>query len=249
MSRMNLSSANQDQFRSLRNAQTHTRVITGMIVALVWFVSNLYSVTAVAGESFARPGLYVGLSGVFQTNPFEGEIEDLLQDEADPVDLDLTFEDSGGFSALLGYRLASFFAAELQYEFIDEYDIRAEVGPAEGKIYSLTGHTLTANGKFIAPIWRVQPYVLVGVGFSSFDVDRGSLAPLIEALDSEIDINGGTQTSFAGRLGLGIDLYLTENIVLNAQGQLVATTIETPDLGNIDDLNYTGFSAGLQYRF
>ena len=111
-------------------------------------------------------------------------------------------------------------------------------------------HTLTANTKWIVPVWRVQPYLLIGVGFSSWDVDRGAVGTLLNSIPStDIDIKNGNQTNLAGRAGLGLDLYVTENIVINAQGQAVLTTIKKPDLGDIDDLNYVGFSAGLQYRF
>ena len=71
----------------------------------------------------------------------------------------------------------------------------------------------------------------------------------MELLVPEIDIENGRQTDFAGRAGLGLDVYITPNIVLNAQGQIVLTTVKKPDLGDIDDLNYVGFAAGLQYRF
>ena len=53
----------------------------------------------------------------------------------------------------------------------------------------------------------------------------------------------------AGRAGLGLDLYITQNFVLNAQASVVATTLKSPDIGDIDDLNYMSFAAGLQYRF
>lgn len=37
--------------------------------------------------------------------------------------------------------------------------------------------------------------------------------------------------------------------MLNIQGDAVVSTFEEPDLGDIDALNYIGFSAGLQYPF
>jgi opacity protein-like surface antigen len=210
-------------------------------------------VAVFAGEgSYSRSGVYVGISGVYQNNIFENRLEDLLQDALSPVPVSLSIEDSGGLGAVLGYRLASFFAAELQYEWVDAYSVSAVVTDfVSGKIFSLSGHTLTANTKFILPIWRIQPYVLLGIGFSSWEADRGPLAPEIEALDPEIDFDfdSGKQFGLAGRAGVGVDLYITRNLLLNAQGQVLLTTLKKPGLADIDGYNYLGFTAGLQYRF
>ncbi len=231
--------------RSFRNVLRHFVVLAAGLMMV-----SVPSFAFADDDPFDRPGPYVGLSGMYQTNVFEGRVEDLLQDEAGPVPISVSIEDSGGLGALVGYRVASFFAAELQYEWVDEYDIKAGVGPlSKASIYSITGHTLTGNTKFIIPFWRIQPYLVVGVGFSTWDVDRGPRAAAIELLDPDIDIKNGKQTDLAARAGLGLDLYVTENIVINAQGQAVLSTLKKPDLGDIDDLNYVGFSAGLQYRF
>jgi len=238
-----------------------------VVLAAGWTLVALPSL-ALAGQDhdhdddpYDRPGLYLGLSGVYQHNVFENRIENLLEDALQdpvaplPASLNVSIDDSGGLSAVVGYRLASFFSAELQYEWISEYSVEGSlkgdppVPSVSGSLYSISGSTLTANTKFIIPFWRVQPYLVLGVGFSTWDVDRGPLAGPVELLDPEIDIDGGRQTDFAGRAGLGLDIYVTHSIVLNAQGQVVLTTVKKPDLGDIDDLNYVGFAAGLQYRF
>ncbi|MEE2673106.1 MAG: hypothetical protein VX466_04875 [Myxococcota bacterium] len=247
--------------RSIRDLLRHFVVLAAGLMLVA--VPSL----AVAGDHhdhedpFDRSGLYVGISGVYQHNVFEDRIEDLLEDALQEAvaptsaSLGVSLEASGGLNAVVGYRLASFFAAELQYEWVSKYDVKASlagdppVPSASGSLYSIGGSTLTANTKFIVPFWRVQPYLLLGVGFSTWNVDRGPLADPLELLDPEIDIDGGRQTGLAGRAGVGLDLYITPSIVLNAQGQIVLTTLKKPDLGDIDDFNYLGFSAGLQYRF
>jgi opacity protein-like surface antigen len=205
-------------------------------------------------DPFDRPGLYLGLSGVYTHNLFEGEIEDFLSDELG-ADIGVDIDDSQGINARLGYRALSWFAAELQYEWIDSYEVSgsAVVGgnTFSGNLYDIGGHTLTLNTKWIVPFWRVQPYLLLGAGYSFYDVDRGVLAGVVEALDNDIDIGDGGQSGFAGRGGLGLDLYLSRNVVLTTEATVLLTTddFEAPDEGAIDNLYYLSLSAGLQYRF
>jgi opacity protein-like surface antigen len=235
-------------FADSRFRRVHVpRAFIGVVASwMIWGAPN----PVFADDEFDRSGPYIGISGVYQRNVFENRIEDLVQDAAAPIPVSLSIEDSGGVNAVAGYRLASFFAAELQYEWVDEYSIEGSVaGLSKLSVYDVSAHTLTANAKLILPFWRIQPYLVVGAGFSSWNIDRGPLAAPLELLDSDIDIKSGTQTDFAGRAGVGLDLYVTDNIVINAQGQVVLTTIEKPELDNIDDLNYVGFSLGLQYRF
>lgn len=52
-----------------------------------------------------------------------------------------------------------------------------------------------------------------------------------------------TQTDFAARFGAGLDIYLTENIVLSAGVDYVLPT------GDVNDLDYVSFGGGGQYRF
>jgi opacity protein-like surface antigen len=209
-----------------------------------------------SADPFDRPGPYVTLAGSYAYNFFDQEIEDYLEDELGEqgsVDID----DSGGINARIGYRAASWFAAELDYEWIDRYDVEigGDLGPGgsalSGRLYDIEGHTLTVNTRFIAPIWRIQPYLLLGAGVSVYDVDRGPVAAALEAQDDDIEIEDGRRAAFAGRVGLGIDLHLTEHIVLQTEGTALITAqdFDTPDEGAIDDLYYLSISAGLQYRF
>ena len=266
--------------RSTRNLFRHFIVLAGGLL----LVATAGTATAQAGKTvmmedddpFDRPGFYVGLSGVYQRNVLEGPIEDAIDDEIEDFGIGggntvnvsnfrLDIEDSGGLNAMVGYRAASFFAAELEYEWVDEYDVEVAgtgtvvSGPltgqsidVSGKAYSIEGHTLTLNTKWIVPFWRIQPYLLVGAGLSVYDTDRGEQADTIELItDDEIEIDGGTHEALAGRFGVGIDWYITKNVLINTNYNVVVTTrnFETPSGGNVDDLNYMGFSAGMQYRF
>ncbi len=51
------------------------------------------------------------------------------------------------------------------------------------------------------------------------------------------------ETDFAGRVGGGIDIYATENIVVTLDATYVVPT------GDVDDLDYLSIGWGVQYRF
>lgn len=232
----------------------------GVLSILSSLVALVVPSSALAGndgvDPFDRPGPYVTLAGSYAYNFFDQPIEDFLEDElGEQGNVDIG--DSGGINARIGYRAASWFAAELAYEWIDRYDVEigGNFGPGgsalSGRLYDIEGHTLTLNTRWIAPIWRIQPYLLLGAGVSIYDVDRGPVADALEALDDDIEIDHGRRAAFAGRVGLGLDLHLTEHVVLQTEATALITAqdFETPDEGAIDDLYYLSISAGLQYRF
>jgi opacity protein-like surface antigen len=207
-------------------------------------------------DPFDRPGPYVQVGGSFAYNFFDSQIEKFLEDElGEKGSVDIS--DSGGINARVGYRAASWFAAELEYEWMSPYDVKVggNLGPGgtalSGKLYDIEGHTLTLNTRWILPIWRVQPYLLLGAGYSHSDLNRGSVAPALEAQDPDIDIQDGGREAFAGRAGIGIDFHVTEHLVLQTEATALYTTrdFKKPDQGAIDDLYYLSLSAGLQYRF
>ena len=220
--------------------------IESCILALAILSIPVLSVAEDSGESdsspFHRSGPYVGIAGVYVTDAWEGEAENIIEDAFGvPVDVDL--EDSGGLNARLGYRLVSWFAAEIQYEWIDRFDVDLSVLGLPVGHASMNGHTLTANAKFIAPIWRIQPYLLVGVGGSVFDFEDNTVGNLFGG--------SGTNVSYAGRAGVGIDFHLPESIVLGTEASVLATTSDfgEPHAFDLDDLYYVSVSLGLQYRF
>ena len=55
---------------------------------------------------------------------------------------------------------------------------------------------------------------------------------------------------FAGRLGAGLDVYITKHILLTAGANAVLSTTDFELFGvDVDPLFYVGGQAGLQYRF
>ena len=116
---------------------------------------------------------------------------------------------------------------------------------AGSRIFDLSYHTLTANGKFLYPGWgRFQPYGLVGIGFSILQLDdRSDVGRLLD--DSAV--------GFATRFGAGLDVYLSENWLLNAgiEMQINTATIDNanPIGDDVGSLFYIPIQFGVQYRF
>jgi len=187
------------------------------------------------GPDFNRSGFYVGGGVTYATDLYEDEINDALNTGFD-VDIDDTF----GANARLGGRFFRFVALELQYEWLDTYDIK--VANAGGKS-EVDTQTLTANLKLYLPIKRFQPYILGGIGFQRYEIDNNYFNNTVRFKQDDIEL--------AGRVGLGFDLYITKNVVFYAEGSAVLSDakLDIPIAGSVDKLFYAGFQSGLLWRF
>jgi opacity protein-like surface antigen len=228
----------------------HESISHALFVALTLLLVAAPAQTRASDDdtSFSDPGFYVGVSGVYTHNFFDAQVDDAISDLFAPAKVDASIDDSWGINARVGYRAASWFAVEAQYEYIDAFDVKAKVGAPVSlpntTFFSIEGHAFTGNARLILPIWRVQPYLLFGAGYALYESDVKSFAkPLLG--------NGGKESGFAGRAGGGIDFYLTEHIVANAEVTALVTTQDfgSPDTGDIDDLYYVSIGGGLRYQF
>jgi opacity protein-like surface antigen len=203
---------------------------TGLCVALLLLLPG----SAAAEADYARPGPYLGVGGTYAFRWVPGDFDDDLGLGA-TVRADNTF----GLNTRVGYRASRWLAAELEYEWLDGFDVEVE---GDGG-FTLASHAVTANGKLLYPGWgRFQPWLLVGVGVSIYEAqDRSGLA---NGLDS-------TSVGFAARMGFGLDAYLTENWLLNlgAEGFLDTTQIDNSIGGDLDQFWYVPVQLGIQYRF
>lgn len=184
-----------------------------------------------SGPDFGRPGWYVGIGG--------GVGFDFLEDAINDVTVGAVDIDPGGsFNARGGYRLASWFALEGMYEGVYEQQVQV----AGNEAADMTYHSFLANFKFIAPIWRTHPYIMVGPGIQYGEFDTHA------ALDG-LGLNT-TRWDFVLRTALGLDGYITENWLLNLE---LAPSIRFADYSNVpsqttDNVTLT-VTVGVQYRF
>lgn len=189
-----------------------------------------------AQDDYARPGGYIGLGGTYAFHWFPGNFDnDVTGGTA------VKTHNSAGLNVRGGYRFNSWAALEGEYEWISGFENKV----AGSKIFDLSYHTFTANGKFLYPGWgRFQPYGLLGIGFAVMQVDSRSGAGV--TLD-------GSATGFAGRVGAGLDVYLSENWLLNAGIDLQLNTAQIDNSSgvgkNVGTLFYVPVQFGVQYRF
>jgi opacity protein-like surface antigen len=185
-----------------------------------------------AAVDFGRPGFYLGVGASRSVNLIEAFLDgQAVLDE-------IQVSDAWGVNARAGYRLTSWLALEGEYEWLN--DFHAEL--AGQRIGSLGLQSATANLKFILPVRRFQPYFLIGAGALFSSVDTGF---------HELEVE---PHAFAGRIGIGFDVYLTQNLILNSgvEGVLSPAKI-TLNLGpqsfSQSGLGTLTFQLGLGYRF
>ena len=217
----------------------HRRIGSAFAGGVALAVCMLLASAAYAERpDYGRFGAYLGAGFSYSTDLYEDEIDDALG-TGFSVDVD----ESVGANARLGLRLLSFAAIELQYEWLDTYDINI---PNAGGQSSVDVQTLTANLKLFLPIRRFHPYLLAGIGYQNYELEHDYFNSSVVSQDEEIDL--------AGRLGLGFDVYLTESVVVFLEGSAVLSNAEVrlPSAvtsSTIDNLFYAGVQTGLLYRF
>ncbi|MGH0034518.1 MAG: outer membrane beta-barrel protein [Myxococcota bacterium] len=194
------------------------------LAAVVAAVAALLVVPTAEAEPWGRPGPYVGLSFAWPATV-----------GVDSDDHDGDFGVGYGGALHVGQRLHPRFAVEGVAEFTRATGFGSALGQAltgGDKADELTSTALTVNGKFYVFTSRVQPFLLAGVGGGVTHFERSN---------SRTDDTIGY---FAGRLGIGLDLYATPAVVIGFE--LSGGVGVGPD-----DASYAQMAPrlGLSYRF
>lgn len=207
----------------------------------------LCAASAASGEigDYARRGLYVGVGAAYVIEQFDLPDEVVRAPES-PISLrDVEGGDSWGAEARVGYRIHPNVATEGQLQYYDNFaiDVAHDGRPMSPlrKALTLNGLSLMANVKGYPFTGRVQPYALGGLGLLWLHA-QGSRPPS----DDFFYMRAGFEDNdvqFAGRIGGGIDGYITRNLLLNVEVSFVLPT------GNLHDFRMVPISLGVQYRF
>lgn len=183
---------------------------------------------------------------------------------------DLDDDDAFGFTGRGGYRCHSRVSVELQADHFDDIGsgsivetgatpviVNTKDGPLEDSLrnfkFDLESLVMTTNVKGHLMTGRYQPFVLAGLGFMRMETKGRDVTPNAEATTEicqppltdpcHAPQESDRRVEVALRFGGGLDFYLTENVVISAEGSYLMPT------GKLDGLDYYTFAVGLQYRF
>jgi len=185
-----------------------------------------------ADDDYARRGWLVGIGGSYAIETFSDDAESDLKSVFGPT-TSFSADDSLGINGGVGYRCQRYFGAEVDVEWIDSFD--GDVSVSGLKVGTLEAEILvvTANAKGYFPIGRFHPFVVVGGGAMTAEL-QGSILGVSVSDDA---------TNFTFRFGGGLDVYATSHIVVSLGVNYVLP------IGELRDLDYVSFGWGLQYRF
>lgn len=248
------------------------RLVCGLFAAamMMWGATRVTAQNAEA--DYSRPGPYVGLGFSYGKESFDvDDAEHDLSNEisqipeakgCDPtkglcelhVLIDRTDSLGGDFRA--GYRFNTWSAAEVNFQYYDNYDLK--LGGAAADFADIRMFNFFVNGKFFPLEGPLQPYLSAGIGgvYAEVDTDARTISRRIPISSAETvvgtaHVNKGSDSRpvFAGRIGGGLDYYLTRSLLVNLDISYTMTTgYDVEGLDNTIQLNYVPITLGLQYR-
>ena len=193
------------------------------ILSALLLVGLCGAVHAQRGYTGAGPYLGIGPAGGFAA--FQG---DALQG----------FGDSVGFNARGGYRFNDFLAVEGLYEYMDDFGTSVFVNNHQVGHVDLYTNSFSLLGKVILPTGtRLEPFLDGGVGFLNANANANLTTRNLNASGGESD------TEFAGRVGAGLDVWITDHIAAYVDSAYVMPT------STLSNLRYFSLGGGIKYSF
>ena len=191
-------------------------------------------------DDTTRSGAYVGLAISGGIPAFDGGQMFTIDTN---TSADVNEEPSVGLNARVGWRFLPWLATELQYEWMNEFNVETrsqECAKAKAQV-------LTGNIKLLAPYHAFHPYALAGVGAGRYESETRTI-PLPGGLSCSP--NPGKHSSqrdweLAARFGLGFDIYLNDHFVINME----TTGVYSDERPFGHSWPFVSIAAGLQYRF
>lgn len=135
-----------------------------------------------------------------------------------------------------GYRFHRRLAAEMLWDFQTGWNARAS-----DKRATLTAWNLTANIKGYLTETQWQPFVVAGIGLGQRETDSG--VRYRNYLDGTVSRFHNEDEAFVARVGLGLDVHLTEAWTFGGEAVYVLGT------GDLNSLDYATTTVVLAYMF
>ena len=168
---------------------------------------------------YARTGFLLGGAATYAVENF---------------DTDLNVDNSRGLAAFVGYRVHRHVSVEARGEWLEGFDVVAD-SPGGGAFDAeVDGYAVTANTKFYPLTGSLQPFA--GLGLGAFRANLEGTGRSGQRINQ-------SSTEFVFRLAGGLDYFLSENLVLNLEASYLAPG------GELTNLDYGNFSAGVTFRF
>lgn len=202
------------------------------------------SPAAHAEDDYTRTGLYVGAGVGFGWENFSSDFPD-SRTELDAGDIQTGL----GVDVWGGYRFLTFLAAELQLEYLDRFnsdeDFISATDPTlseDQASFEANFLTFGANIKAYVPTKRIQPFVVVGIGFTKAHIVEVYSPDYVAGNPSD---PGSHQDflDFSARFGAGVDFYESPKLTIGATATYVLMT------GELEGLDYISLVLGVQARF
>jgi len=201
----------------MKRRAAHITILSGLMVLTLCVSAN-------AQRGYTGPGPYVGIGPAGGFPSFQGNLPD--------------FGNSVGFNARGGYRFNDFLAAEALYEYMDDFGSSVSLSTGGNGHLNLQTNNFSLLGKVILPTGtRIEPFLDGGVGFLNTNADANF------AVRAAHVSAGKSDTEFAGRIGAGVDVWLTDHIAAYVDSGYVMPT------STLSDLRYFSLGGGIKYSF
>jgi len=185
----------------------------------------------------ANTGMYIGIGGTYAMENFDIDTPASLS----RYGYDQKYDDTWGINAKIGYKVNPYFSVELALEYLSGFDYN-QTALVTGTPVTLDSDLDVWTAIIAAKIYPIQgkikPYFTVGIGIMQASIDATASAPgylPYSASDNETDP--------CGKIGLGVDIFINQNISFNLEGAYTA------GFNDLDEIQYFTISAGLAYHF
>ena len=205
-------------------------------------VACFVAVFFLAGSAFAAEGskMYVGVGGTFAVEYFNADQFEAAANRG----LDPSYDNTWGLYGKFGYKINPIVSVEFDLRYLFGFNASQTFQRTYSNINydgDLDVLTAMAVAKIFPPLQGVvRPSFAAGLGVMHAKWDTTITGPLGYTRADE----SRSETGGCGKLGLGVDFYITPTLSLNVEGAYTA------GFGSeVDTIRYFGLSAGLGFHF